>query len=112
MDVVCVALQPGGVEEDVLTALLHRTLGRRRRVTLKETLQGPKKKHSIFTKKKCRENMSEKLFFFKEVKLLDEGLFLKFNSKNTTSVTLQQRAFLLFYNEVIFHKQVLYIQRY
>lgn len=38
VDVVCVALQPGGVEEDVLTALLHRALCGRRRVTLKETL--------------------------------------------------------------------------
>lgn len=42
MDVFCVTLKPGGVEEDVLTALLHGTLGRWRRVTLKETLQGQK----------------------------------------------------------------------
>lgn len=39
MDVVGVALQPGGVEEDVLAALLHRALGRRRRVAVEEALR-------------------------------------------------------------------------
>lgn len=39
MDVVGVALQPGGVEQDVLAALLHRALGRRRRVAVEETLR-------------------------------------------------------------------------
>lgn len=38
VDVVCVSLEPGSIEEDVLTALLHRALRSRRRVTLKETL--------------------------------------------------------------------------
>ena len=38
MDVVGVPLQPGGVEEDVLAALLHGALGRGGLVALKEAL--------------------------------------------------------------------------
>ena len=38
VDVVGVPLQPGGVEEDVLAALLHGALGRGRLVALKEAL--------------------------------------------------------------------------
>lgn len=43
VDVVGVALEPGGVEQDVLAALQHRALHRRRRVTLEETLRGERR---------------------------------------------------------------------
>lgn len=64
MDVVGVALQPGRVEEDVLAALLHRALGRRRRMTFKETLRREERKtlSNHKTTEMKRVNRSEKLF--------------------------------------------------
>ncbi len=42
VDVVCVSLEPGGVQENVLAALLYRALGRWRVMTFKETLKAEK----------------------------------------------------------------------
>ena len=39
LDVVGVAFEPRGIQENVLAALLYRALGRRRVVTLKEALK-------------------------------------------------------------------------
>lgn len=38
MDVVCIPFEPGRIQENVLAALLHGSLGRRRMVSLEETL--------------------------------------------------------------------------
>lgn len=42
MNVVGIALEPGGIQENVLAALLHCALSRRRVVALEETLEDTK----------------------------------------------------------------------